>query len=59
MNYYLRLVVFVTLTVLLKLVFVQVDIEKNFKQFQYFANRMRKVATDFSSKMTFNVANKE
>mmetsp|Transcript_15034 Transcript_15034/g.20614 ORF Transcript_15034/g.20614 Transcript_15034/m.20614 type:complete len:415 (+) Transcript_15034:310-1554(+) len=39
-------------------VFTAVDLEKNFKQFNYIANRVRKVAKDFKNKLNFNIASK-
>jgi hypothetical protein len=39
-------------------VFAEVDVTRNMKQFNYFANRLRKVATDFEDKVHFNVAHK-
>jgi protein disulfide isomerase len=39
--------------------FAAVDLEKNVKGFEYFANRLRKVAVDFSGKLVFNIADKE
>ena len=39
-------------------VFAEVDAERNTKQFNYLANRMRKVAVDFEEKLHFNVAHK-
>lgn len=39
-------------------VFAEVDTNRNMKQFNYFANRMRKVAGDFADKVYFNVAHK-
>lgn len=39
-------------------VFAEVDVERNEKQFQYFANRLRKVAVAFEDKVSFNVAHK-
>jgi len=38
--------------------FVDVDLEKNGKGFDYYANRVRRVATDFGGKMLFNVGDK-
>ncbi|CAE7440816.1 PDIA3 [Symbiodinium microadriaticum] len=38
--------------------FVDVDMEKNFKQFQYYANRLRKVATDYQGKIICDIADK-
>ena len=40
-------------------VFAEVDATRNAKQFNYFANRMRKVAVDFVDNALFNVANKK
>mmetsp|Transcript_3611 Transcript_3611/g.5600 ORF Transcript_3611/g.5600 Transcript_3611/m.5600 type:complete len:449 (+) Transcript_3611:80-1426(+) len=39
--------------------FVEVDLDRNFKQFQYYANRLRKVAKDYTSKVVFNIGDKE
>lgn len=40
-------------------VFADVDLDKNFKTFQYVANRVRKVAVDHKGKVLFNIANKK
>ena len=37
---------------------LKVDLEKNGKGFDYYANRVRRVATDFGGKMLFNVGDK-
>lgn len=39
-------------------VFAEVDTDRNIKQFNYFANRLRKVAVDYEEKVHFNVAHK-
>ena len=41
--------------------YADVDVDKNFKGYQYFANRMRKIATDteFAGKFIFNIADKD
>lgn len=39
-------------------VFAEIDTTRNIKQFNYFANRMRKVAVSFEDKVHFNVAHK-
>ena len=39
--------------------FAAVDLEKNVKGYEYFANRLRKVAIDFKGKLVFNIADKE
>jgi len=39
--------------------FTAVDLEKNSKGFDYFANRLRRVATDYVGELTFNIASKE
>ena len=39
--------------------FAAVDLEKNPKGFEYFANRLRKVAVDFVGKLSFNIGDKE
>eukprot|EP00628_Pelagophyceae_sp_CCMP2097_P003901 CAMPEP_0184081916 /NCGR_PEP_ID=MMETSP0974-20121125/2945_1 /TAXON_ID=483370 /ORGANISM="non described non described, Strain CCMP2097" /LENGTH=435 /DNA_ID=CAMNT_0026384591 /DNA_START=68 /DNA_END=1375 /DNA_ORIENTATION=+ len=39
--------------------FAKVDLEKNAKGFDYFANRLRKVAVDFVGNLSFNIADKE
>lgn len=38
-------------------IFTSIDLEKNWKGFQYIANRVRKVAKEFTNKLVFNVAN--
>ena len=35
------------------------ELDKNEKQFNYYANRMRKVAVDYKNKLIFAIANKE
>ena len=40
------------------LFYQNVDLEKNEKQFQYYANRMRKVAMGYKGKLVFNIASK-
>lgn len=37
----------------------QVDLEKNPKGFDYYANRLRRVAVDYQGKLLFNVGDKE
>ncbi|KAH8073959.1 intramolecular oxidoreductase [Aureococcus anophagefferens] len=39
--------------------FAAIDLEKNPKGFDYFANRLRKVAADFVGKLSFNIGDKE
>lgn len=39
--------------------FTQVDLEKNPKGFDYYSNRLRRVAQDFIGKLVFNVGDKE
>jgi len=39
--------------------FAAVDLEKNGKGFDYFANRLRKVAADYIGKLSFNIGDKE
>ena len=39
--------------------FAAIDLEKNSKGFDYFANRLRKVAVDYVGKLIFNVGDKE
>lgn len=39
--------------------FAAVDLEKNPKGFDYFANRLRKVAVDYVGKVVFNIGDKE
>jgi protein disulfide isomerase len=39
--------------------FAAVDLEKNAKGYEYFANRARKVAADFVGKLSFNIGDKE
>lgn len=39
--------------------FTAVDLEKNPKGFDYFANRLRKVAVDYLGKLVFNIGDKE
>jgi len=39
--------------------FAAVDLEKNIKGFEYFANRLRKVAMDFTGRLVFNIADRE
>lgn len=39
--------------------FTQVDLEKNPKGFDYYANRLRRVAQDFVGKLVFNIGDKE
>jgi hypothetical protein len=38
--------------------FTEVDLDRNMKMFQYYANRMRKVAVDMMGKMNFNIADR-
>lgn len=38
--------------------FVKVDLEKDAKGFDYYANRVRKVATDYASELLFNIGDK-
>jgi len=38
--------------------FTAVDLEKNSKGFDYYANRLRKVAVDFKEKLVFNIGDK-
>lgn len=42
-------------------VFANIDVNRNFKQYQYIANRVRKVATaaEYKGKMLFNIANRK
>ena len=39
--------------------FAAIDLEKNAKGFDYFANRLRKVAADYVGKLSFNIGDKE
>lgn len=39
--------------------FASIDLEKNPKGFDYFANRLRKVAADYKDKMLFNIGDKD
>lgn len=39
-------------------VFTDVDLEKNSKGFDYYANRVRKVAVDFKTQLVFNIGDK-
>eukprot|EP00635_Sarcinochrysidales_sp_CCMP3193_P007453 CAMPEP_0118899292 /NCGR_PEP_ID=MMETSP1166-20130328/5913_1 /TAXON_ID=1104430 /ORGANISM="Chrysoreinhardia sp, Strain CCMP3193" /LENGTH=438 /DNA_ID=CAMNT_0006838417 /DNA_START=58 /DNA_END=1374 /DNA_ORIENTATION=- len=39
--------------------FASIDLEKNPKGFDYFANRLRKVAADYVGKMVFNIGDKD
>ena len=39
-------------------VFAEVDVTRNIKQFNYFANRLRKVAGGFEDKVHFNIGHK-
>jgi len=39
--------------------FAAVDLEKNAKGFDYYANRLRKVAVDHTDKLAFNIGDKE
>ena len=39
--------------------FAAVDLEKNGKGFDYFANRLRKVAVEYVGKLSFNIGDKE
>ena len=41
------------------MLFAAIDLEKNAKGFDYFANRLRKVAVEFKAKLLFNIADKE
>jgi protein disulfide isomerase len=38
--------------------FAEVDLEKNAKGFDYYANRMRKVAAEYAGKLVFNIGDK-
>ena len=39
--------------------FAAVDLEKNAKGYEYYANRLRRVAVDFADKLLFNIGDKE
>merc|ERR1712118_327075 len=39
--------------------FAAIDLEKNAKGFDYFANRLRKVAADYVGKLSFNIGDNE